>query len=107
MEGSAFEVDGGELFFCDGHASRIRTPIQSCADLQTGLGGGSGIEVDDDLMTDQRLASPVLGDVGKHAVLDLVPFTCAGRKVADVNGQTKLGCQVLQGDFPKTAAAAV
>jgi hypothetical protein len=45
-------------------------------------------------MTDQRLAAPVLGDVRKHAVLDLVPFAGAGREVADVNAQTQLGCQV-------------
>ena len=43
--------------------------------------GGSN-EVDDDFMTDQRLASPILADEGKQSVFDLVPLAGAGREVS-------------------------
>jgi len=41
---------------------------------ESGLCGGGGDQVDDDLMTDQRLATPVLADEREQTVFDLVPF---------------------------------
>ena len=47
---------------------------------QPRLCGGCSDQVDDDLMTDQRLAAPVLSDEGEETVFDLVPFAGAGGK---------------------------
>ena len=44
--------------------------------------------MDDDLMTNQRLAPPVLADEGEQAVFDLVPFAGARWEVADRNLQS-------------------
>ena len=41
-------------------------------------------QLDDDLVADQRLAAPVLGDEGEQTVLDPVPFAGAGRQMATV-----------------------
>jgi hypothetical protein len=35
------------------------------------------------VVADERFAAPVLGDVGKEAVLDAVPFAGAGRQMGD------------------------
>ena len=58
-------------------------------------------------MTDQWPASPVLGDVAENPVLDLIPFTRAGWKVAHVNRLSQLIRQFLQRTFPKTASTTV
>jgi hypothetical protein len=42
-----------------------------------------GDQVDDHFMAHQRSASPVLGDVGEHAVLNLVPLAGAWREMTD------------------------
>ena len=61
-------------------------------------------------MADQRLAAPVLGDVGEEAMLDLVPFAGAGRKVATVTASPVSLAKRLQFAFPqpdpRTVAAA-
>ena len=44
-------------------------------------GGCAADQIDHDLPTDQRPASPVGGDVAEHAMFNLVPFAGAGREV--------------------------
>src|SRR5450759_1200991 len=70
-------------------------PRESC------LCGGCGDQVDDDLMTDQRLAAPVLTDEREETVLDLVPFAGARRKVTDRDLQPGFVSQLLQFPFPE------
>ena len=62
---------------------------------QTCLRCGPSNEVDDDFMTDQRLASPVLADEGEQTVLDLVPFAGARWEVADRNLESCFVGQLL------------
>src|ERR1700676_311369 len=107
MKVGALQIDGGELFVGDSNPGWVAPPVELCSDLQSRLGGRAGDQVDDDVVTDQGLAAPVLRDVAEHTMLNLVPFTGARREVADVDGETQLARQVLQRDFPEPAAAAV
>src|SRR5512135_2325121 len=59
----------------------ITVGIQLRLDMQPGLGLRVPDQVDDHGATQQRLAAPVLRDMANHPVLDLVPFTGAGREV--------------------------
>ena len=79
----------------------------SAAHREAGVGRGGGDQLDDDLVADQRLAAPVLGDEGEQAVLDLVPFAGAGREVADGHGQAGLVGEALQLELPQPDARAV
>ncbi len=54
----ACELGAGDLF-----ARRIAATIQRCANLQAGGRRGMRDQLDDHLVTDQRLAAPVLRDV--------------------------------------------
>jgi len=45
--------------------------------FEAGLGGGCGDQLDDHLITDERLAAPVAGDEREQAMLDLVPLARA------------------------------
>jgi len=65
-------------------------------DRQPGLGGCRSDQVDDDLVTDERLSPPVLADEGKQPMLDLVPLTRAGWQMADRDRYAKLLGQLLK-----------
>src|ERR1700676_3030407 len=106
-EAGALQIDGGEFFVSDGNPGWVAPPVELCSDLQSSLGGRAGDQVDNDVVTDQGLATPVLRDVAEHTMLNLVPFAGARREMADMDGQAQLARQVLQRDFPEPAAAAV
>jgi hypothetical protein len=57
---------------------------------QAGLGCGRADQFEDDLTRDQRFAAPILGDVAKQAMFDLVPLRCAGRIVMNMECQAGL-----------------
>ena len=83
MERIPFDTEVSDLLVRDLDAQRIEIRIDLRTHLQARLGGGSRDEIDDDLMADQRLASPVLTDEREQPVFDLVPFTGAGRQMAN------------------------
>ena len=66
------------------------------ANPQSLLGGDTADELNHGLSRQQRSASPVVGDVAEHPVLDLVPLACARREVAHLHGQSDLVSQALQ-----------
>ena len=83
MEFITADLDLGQ--FLIGHLDHgwISSGIQLSVNGQTSRGGGRGDEVYDGLETAERLATPVLADVGEEAMLDLVPLAGAGRKVTN------------------------
>src|SRR5438093_2713716 len=91
----------------DLHPGGIALLVQAGSDLQPGLRGGAPDQLDDHLVTDQRLPAPVLGDVAEHAMLDLVPLAGAGREVADGDPQPRLRGHLMQPGFPESGAVAV
>src|ERR1700722_5391778 len=71
------------------------------------LCGCGANEVYHDLMAHQRLAAPIAGHVAEQAMLDLVPFARAGRKMTYLDLQPGFVAEGLQSDFPQSIAAAV
>ena len=84
MKVGRFQVDGRQFIVRDFEAGWIKTLVEFGLDLKTLLGRRRRNQVEDDLMTDQGPATPILGDVAKHAMLNLVPLAGAGWKVADL-----------------------
>ena len=78
------------------HTGRIASVIDGALHLQTGAGGGRADQLNDRLVTDQRFATPVLGDEGEQTMFDTVPFAGARRQMRNRDGQTGLIGQRLQ-----------
>src|SRR4029077_4251774 len=81
--------------------------IERTLDLEPGFGCRCGDQLDHCSAADEWLGAPVLCDVAEQPVLDLVPFRCAGRIVADLDRHGDLVCQLLQLDLPQPRARAV
>ena len=56
---------------------------------QTGLGRGGTKEVENLLIAVQRLGGPVLGNLGKQAMFDGIPFGSARRIVSHGHGESE------------------
>ena len=75
------DVDGCEFVVGDVNASGVHRGIEFAADFEAGLRRRRSDQLDDHLMTDERLAAPVAGDEREQAVLDLVSLARARRQV--------------------------
>src|SRR5208283_429337 len=72
------------------------------------LGGcGRSNEIHNYFMAYEGPAAPVFADERKEAVLDLVPFAGAGRKMAYGDGKSSVVAQLLKLGFPKPESGAV
>ena len=83
----------------------ILTPIgylcvQQSLDLQAGFCLRGADQFNNRLKADQRLASPIHADEGKHPVLDPVPLARARWIVANGDGYYDAVRQLLQARFP-------
>jgi hypothetical protein len=81
--------------------------VEFGTNLQPLSRGGIGDEVDGDFVADEQLAAPVLSDVAKYPMLDLVPFDCAWWKLTNVGRHPKSVGQLLKCHLPEAAATAV
>ena len=107
MEFIQFEIESTQVGIGDIQAYRIDSSIQFGADPQSGMSRRIRNQIDDDFVARQGLASPVLGNVAEHAVLDLVPLAGPRREVAHMDGQLQAQGQLLQRDLPQAAPAGV
>src|SRR5271165_509391 len=107
MEVVSRDVDRGDFGVRYGDALRVKVSIDVAGDGEAGLGRGGAYQLDDDLVADERLAAPVLGDVGEESVLDAVPLAGAGRQMDDRHGEARLVGEALQLAFPQMNAGAV
>src|SRR5271165_6462896 len=107
VEGVALDVDSGQFGFGDFDTAWIARAIEVAGNGESFDGRGGGDQLDDDLMADERLAAPVLGDVGEQSVLDAVPLAGAGRQMDDRHGEARLVGEALQLAFPQMNAGAV
>ena len=78
LEGIALNVEGGHFGIGDLDTFRVAALVDVASDGEAGIGGGGADQLDDDVVADERLAAPVLGNIGEEAVLDAVPFAGAG-----------------------------
>ena len=107
MERVRREVDGSQLSIGDLEAFGILVFIELGTHLEAGIGCGRCDQLDNGAIAAQRLTSPVDGDEGEKAVLDLVPLAGAGRQMADRDGKLQLVGQLLKLDFPQAHTIAV
>src|SRR5712691_6349328 len=105
MEGVVPDVQSSHLGVADLDALGIAVGIDVASDGQTVVGRCRGEQLDDDLVGEERLATPILRDVGKEAVLDLVPLAGARRQVGDGDGQAGLVGEALKLTFPQAYPA--
>ena len=101
------DVDSLHLLVSDLHAFRIEVAVDLAAYLEASFGCRGPYELDNHLVTDQRLAAPILGDEGEQPVLDLVPFAGSGRQVVHNYSQASLVGEPLEFAFPELHAGAV
>ena len=106
MERVAFDVDGVHLGIGNLDALGITAGVDVASDGEASIGGGAD-QLDDDLMADERLAAPVLRNVGEQAMLDPVPFAGAGRQVGHRHGEAGFIGEALQFAFPQADPGAV
>ena len=107
LEGMALNVEGGQFGIADLDALRIAALVDVASDGEAGIGRSGADQLDDDVVADERFAAPVLGDVGKEAVLDAVPFAGAGRQMGDGYNQAGFVGKALEFTFPEADAGAV
>jgi hypothetical protein len=101
------EVNPGQLIIGHFDASRINARVEFGLYSQSLLSGSGCNQVKDDIQAHQGPTAPVLSDVTKHAMFNLVPFAGARGEMANLNRETQTGCQHLQSDLPQPTAAPV
>ena len=82
------------------HACRVRALVELGLDPKPRSRSRIADQVNNRLKGPQRLASPILREVAKQAVLDLVPLARARQKMADVQAHTRLVSKLLQAMLP-------
>src|SRR6185437_8651448 len=107
MEGMANDVERGHVLIGDFDSGGIEVFVEFATDGQTGCRGGRADEFDDGAVIDERPSAPVPRDEREEAVLDLVPFAGAGRKMEDGDGQSQLVGELLQFGLPEADAGAI
>src|SRR5580658_1867052 len=107
VEAMRLDVDAGELLVRDLDGLLIEVSVDRGLDAEPGLGPGTSDQADDGLDTLQRTATPILGDVAEHPVLDLVPLARTGWVVRDRHVETRLVREALEFQFPQPRAVAV
>ena len=107
LEGMAVNVEGSHFGIGDLNSYRVEAVVDVAGDGEAGIGGSGADQLDNDLVADQWLATPVLGDVGKEAVLDAVPLAGTGRQVGDGYDEAGLVGKALKFAFPEADAGAV
>ena len=107
MEGVSLESEFGHLLVGNLDPRWIGIRVQGTLDLQTSFRSGSGDQINDDLVADQRLASPVLTDEGEQTVFDFVPLAGPWWKVTNRNFQAGLIRELLQFPLPQSYPCAI
>ena len=95
------QFDSSEVSVGDLDTFRIWSSVEFGAYGQSSTCLCIGNKIEHDFVADQRLASPVRADKGKHAMLDFIPFARSRRKMADPNRYTDLVGESLQFQLPE------
>src|SRR2546422_5164571 len=84
------EMQSLHVLTTDLHTGWIGVLIQLGLDGETRGGRGMTNYIDDHLVTNQRPPPPILGNMTKHPMFDLLPLPGPRRKVPDVDRDTEL-----------------
>ena len=103
-----FQSKGLKLFGRGSNAGGIVVTVEVGGDCQASFRSGGANEVEDLLITIEWFARPVLGDFGKEAVFNGIPFGSARGVVGDGESQAKrVGHLRLEFSFPGAATRAI
>lgn len=83
MEISPGDIQGRHFCVCHLDALGVGVGVEAALYREPGRGFGCGDQLNDDLVSDEGLPAPILGDKGKQTVLDLVPFAGTGWQMGD------------------------
>src|SRR6185437_2088162 len=100
VEWIVLNIDCAHLRVRDLDSLGVAILVEATLHVETGGRPGGSNKLNDDLVTDQRLTAPILGDKGEEAVLDAVPFAGPGRMVGNRYGQISFIGETLQFVFP-------
>ncbi len=101
------DPDTGHLLVSDFYLRGVMFTVENASHFKAGLRAGVRYQVHDGGGRQQWLATPVLSDIRKQAMFNLVPFAGSRRQVADRNLETRLVGQLLQFPLPKTYARSI
>ena len=97
-----------KLLGCRFGASGIFATVEMSGNRQSGLSSGGADKVQDFLITIEWFTGPVLGNLGKEAMLNGVPFGSARRVMGNGESQAKrIGQLRLELGFPSAATITV
>jgi hypothetical protein len=100
VKGIWFELDALYGFIGDDLPLGIGRSVNLGADLQALRGGSMIDQIDDDGKAFERFASPVLGDVAEHAMLNLVPLAGSWRQMTDLQDESRFVGKSLERHLP-------
>ena len=101
------DPDAGHLLVSDFYLRRVILTVENASDFKAALRARVRYQVHNGGVRQQWLAAPILSDIRKQTMFNLVPFTGSRRQVTDRNFQTRLVGQLLQFPLPKTYARSV
>jgi len=96
------QLQGCKFFVGDFDAFLVSVLSECCIDSESLPSSRVAYQIDNNGTTDERPTTPILSDVAKHAMFNLVPFARSRRKMANGNRQTEIVCEMLNTQFPKT-----
>jgi hypothetical protein len=101
MEVIADKLNRRHLGVADLDVFLVDSRIDGAVDFQSGFCRCCADQLDHSKPICQRPSAPVLLDVAKHPVFDLVPLRCARRIMMDMEREPALLGEFLQFHFPK------
>lgn len=101
------EGDGGKFGVAVLDALGVLLGVVFVLDREAGRGGRGGDQFDDGAQAGEEPTASVHRDKAEHAVLDHVPLRGSWRLVADRDGQSVVGGESGDADFPAAWPAAV
>ncbi len=90
VKGVPLDLYRSPLLIGDLYSPGIGASIEFGMDSETCLCGGIADEIDDDRIARQGSSTPILRNVSKHLMLDLIPLAGAGWKMTDRDPQLRL-----------------
>jgi hypothetical protein len=107
MEWITDNVNLLQLFVSDSDSLWIFVCVQFTPDSQSSPGGRGRDEIHNHLVADQRFPSPILTDVGKEPMFNLVPFAGAWGQMAHRDLQPGFIGHRLQLGLPEPGPIAI
>jgi len=101
------DPDAGHLLVSNFYLQRIILTVENASHFKTSFRACVRYQVHNGGVREQWLATPVLSDIRKQAMFNLVPFASSRRQVANRNFQARPVGQLLKLPLPKMYARSI